>query len=284
MIEALVSPVSAEKRPWQMFLLGLLYSSLGIMLALSFFHGYSSLVMVFFTVFASVPIIYNTIKLEEQKDELFDSGKPLISEHIKALKVFMYLFFGFVFSWSVWYICLSYYGNGLSQQAFEAQLSTLTSINPVTGKSIMFDYFTRVFFNNLKVMVFCIAFSFVYGIGAIFILTWNASVIAAAIGSYIALKLPNTTSVAGFLKLSGCGFLFRYSLHGILEILAYFIAGLAGGIISVAVIRHRLGTKKFHAVLYDSADLIVAAVFILLIAGIIEAYLTPAIVSSLLCS
>ena len=33
----------------------------------------------------------------------------------------------------------------------------------------------------------------------------------------------------------------RYMTHGIFEILAYFIGGLAGGLISVAIIRHGMG-------------------------------------------
>ena len=44
---------------------------------------------------------------------------------------------------------------------------------------------SEIFINNMGVLFLCIIFSFLYGAGAIFILTWNASVIAAAIGSFI---------------------------------------------------------------------------------------------------
>ena len=56
---------------------------------------------------------------------------------------------------------------------------------------------------------------------------------------------------------------------------AYFAAGLAGGIISIAVIKHDFGTQKFEHVLLDSVDLILVAVFLLVLAGLIEVFVTP---------
>ena len=69
----------------------------------------------------------------------------------------------------------------------------------------------------------------------------------------------------------------RYGIHGIPEIFAYFVAGLAGGIISVAVIRHDFGTKKFENILLDSADLLLASLVILFLAGVLEVWVTPLI-------
>ena len=65
--------------------------------------------------------------------------------------------------------------------------------------------------------------------------------------------------------------------HGIFEILAYFMGGLAGGIISVAVIRHEVGTPVFKRVLLDSIDLILLAIGVLIVAAFIEVYITPAL-------
>ena len=63
--------------------------------------------------------------------------------------------------------------------------------------------------------------------------------------------------------------------HGVPEILAYFVAGLAGGIISVAVIRHDMKSSNFRKVLLDSIDLIFIAVFLLIIAALLEVFVTP---------
>ena len=118
-----------------------------------------------------------------------------------------------------------------------------------------------------------------YGAGAIFILTWNASVIATAIGNFIRSNIASYASQAGFRAASYFQIvslaLLRYLLHGIPEILAYIIAGLAGGIISVAVINARFGTRKFERVILDSSDLILLSVLLLILATLIEVYITP---------
>jgi len=69
----------------------------------------------------------------------------------------------------------------------------------------------------------------------------------------------------------------RYLVHGIPEIVAYFIAGLAGGIISVAVVKHDFFSKKFNQVMADSSDLILIALGVVLLAAVLEAYVTPLI-------
>ena len=65
------------------------------------------------------------------------------------------------------------------------------------------------------------------------------------------------------------------AFHGIPEIFAYFIGGLAGSIISVAVIREKFGTKNFEKVVLDSSDLVLIAVLILILAAFIEVFITP---------
>ena len=67
-LESLLFPLKAEKKPWEMFFMGLLYSGVAIFLSIWIFDERSSFVMVFFTVLACVPIIYNTLKFEESKD------------------------------------------------------------------------------------------------------------------------------------------------------------------------------------------------------------------------
>ena len=98
----------------------------------------------------------------------------------------------------------------------------------------------------------------------IFILAWNASVIAAAVGIF-------TQSNLSILPLG----LLRFMIHGIPEIAAYFVAALAGGIISIAVIRHEIGTSRFWEVLQDSLNLIILSVIILIIAAALEVFVTP---------
>ncbi len=71
--------------------------------------------------------------------------------------------------------------------------------------------------------------------------------------------------------------LFKFTIHGVPEILAYFVAGMAGGIISVAVIKHDFSTRKFEHVVLDSADLILISIGLIVLAALLEVYITPAI-------
>jgi uncharacterized membrane protein SpoIIM required for sporulation len=71
----------------------------------------------------------------------------------------------------------------------------------------------------------------------------------------------------------------RYLVHGIPEIAAYFVAALGGGIISIAMIKHGFGKKQFWRVMRDSLDLIIISIVILIIASVLEVFLTPAIMS-----
>jgi len=277
-IESLINPKKAEGRPWETFFLGFLYASIAVFLSLWIFQDYSSLVMVFLTVFASIPLVYVLIAIEEKKDTTDVSEKFLLKEHSKALAVLMFLFLGYTVAFSLWFVVLP---ESTVSTMFNVQLETIKSINAgVTSFSAGSGFVMQIFSNNIKVMIFCIMFAFLFGAGAIFILTWNASVISAAIGTFVRNNVANYAETAGLGKLTGYFHigslgLMRYMIHGIPEILAYFAAGLAGGIISIAVIRHDFGTKKFNKILYDSIDLIVISILILFIAAMIEVFITP---------
>ena len=67
----------------------------------------------------------------------------------------------------------------------------------------------------------------------------------------------------------------RYMTHGTFEILAYFMGGLAGGIISVAIINHDIRSRHFRRIVTDSFDLIFIAIVLLIVAALIEVFITP---------
>jgi len=285
-LEDLLTPEGAERKPWHMLPLGALYASLGVFLALWIFREQASLIVVFLTVMACIPLIYKIVKFEEDKETKIDKEMSILKEHRKALTAFIYLFMGFVIAYSIWFIALP---AGFVQDLFATQMFTINSINNqvtgnlVTGNAAGFGLLWSIIANNLKVLFFCIFFSFFYGAGAIFILAWNASVISAAIGIFVRSNIEKIAAAGGLMKIVTYTHIYaigitRYMTHGIFEILAYFIGGLAGGLISVAIIRHRMGEKMFNKVMMDALDLIVLAVICTLFAGIIEVYVTPLIV------
>jgi uncharacterized membrane protein SpoIIM required for sporulation len=284
-LESLITPFKAEQKPARLFFLGFLFCSVSIFLSLWIFKAQSSMIMVFLTAMAAIPLVFNTITMEEEKDLEGMEESWILKEHSKALKAFMFLFLGATISFALWYIILS---SNTIITLFQAQSETITAMNgKITGAvpfSTAVSFFSKIFFNNIKVLIFCTLFSFVYGAGAIFILFWNASIIGAAMGNIIRTELAQITNLIGFDKVShyfqviGFGLL-RYSIHGIPEILAYFIGALAGGIISIAVIKHDFGTKKFEQIMLDSADLVLLSIIVLFVAAVLEVFVTPVIFS-----
>jgi len=278
-LESLLNPLKAEKKPWEMFFVGFFYSSIAVLLSLWIFRAEASLVMVFLTVLASVPIVYNTMKLEESKDLVITKEMTLLREHNKAIIFLMFLFFGITMSFVTWYIFLP---PDTLNLVFDKQTSTIQSINnQVSGNLYQgFSVFSKILLNNIKVLSFAILFAFVYGAGAIFILTWNASVIGTAIGSFIRSNISQYAGLLGFEQISSyfgvvsIGLL-RYILHGIPEILAYIYGGLAGGIISVAIIKKHYKDERFSRILFDVSELLVISLAFLVVAAFIEVYITP---------
>ncbi len=285
MLEMLINPKRAERHSWEMFFVGAFYASLSILLVNWIFSNdvvlskYSGILVVTFCVMFSMPFMYYTIKLEEEKDIRIESFFRILREHNKALMAFLWLFLGFIVAFSFWYIVLS-----SGQNSFRAQIETYCMINKPAnfnecveqygikslGKTTGFltsrDKIIAIFTNNIYVLIFTLVFSLIFGAGAIFILAWNASVIAAAIGIF---------SKSGISDLPlGVA---RYMIHGLPEIAAYFTGALAGGIISIAVIKHEIRSEKFWSILQDSLNLVILAIIILLIAALIEVFVTPAI-------
>lgn len=296
MLETLISAFRAENKPSKLLLLGFLYACIAVVLSLWIFKAHSSLVMVFLAAMAAIPLIYNVIVMEEEKDLTGMEEKWLLKEHSKALMAFVWLFIGMTLAFALCYTFLS--AESLSF-AFQSQTETINDINAraisidaikdgtlatgMTGYSTsQFGILQKIFFNNLKVLVFCILFSFLYGSGAIFILSWNASVIGTAIGNVIRTEFASLAEKTGLAKIAGyfttmsLG-VFMYAVHGIPEVLAYFVAALAGGIISIAVIRHDFGTRKFEHIVLDAADLLLLSLMILGVAAVLEVYVTPII-------
>ncbi len=269
--ESLITPWKAEKHPWEMLFFGFLYASVAMALSLWVFRDYAGLVSVFFTVMSCIPLIYNTLKMEEEKIDYISEERPLLKEHSKALLYFLFLFIGMTLAFTTWYVVLP---AEVSRSIFSVQANTIAGINARASGNI--GTFSTIFFNNIKVLTFCLLFSFFFGAGAIFIITWNASVIAVAMGSLI--KNQFLTSTSGFLISNLTGYstaILRYFVHGIPEIAAYFIACLAGGIISVAIINKDVLTKNFQRIAFDTSNLILLSIFVLFIAGLIETYITP---------
>ncbi|MFH1396130.1 MAG: stage II sporulation protein M [archaeon] len=274
-LESLLNPFAVKKKPWEMFLAGFIYSLIGLFISYIVLRDYAGLLLVFLTVMAAMPLIYKTMINEEELGMKLNSRWRILREHSHVLTFLMLFFLGVVTSLSLAYIFLPV---TMVESIFKIQSWAILNVNTaVSGSLTQFGLFKGIFMNNLRVLFICLIFSFMYGLGAIFILTWNASVVSAAIGNLIKTKIASVGAVFGFDVITtyfGIATLsvMRYMFHGLMEIAAYFVAGLAGGIISVAVIKHNLNNEK---VIRDALDLFFISLAILIIAAVVEVYVTP---------
>lgn len=265
--ESLFRAREVRKNSWKMFIMGLIASSTGIILSLWIFPSDPSLSAVFLTTMACVPILVRILKIETSED-FTKKQYPLIGNHKDVLGIIFFLFLGLLVSYTTWYMLLP---PEIKARVYSTQINTIDSINNnIQGRYIQVDYLKIILANNFKVLFFCLLFSLLYGAGAIFIIAWNSSVLGTAIGSAI---VSNAQSALSYFHAIPIGF-GQYLVHGIPEVIAYFLAGIAGGIISAAVIRHSPKSKKFKEVLLDSIDLIILASIVLIIGGLIEVYIS----------
>ncbi len=278
-LELLISPKKAERKPWELLFIGGLYASVALLIAMWVFMSEASLVMVFLTVLACIPLLHSAIIREESKEAVDELS--LLKKHRFIISYLMFLFVGFVIVMTLWFVLLP---SDVALNVFDSQINTIKSINAnLATNAISPAYLLPIIENNMKVLFFCVFFSFFYGAGAIFVLTWNASVISAAMGMFIRNNISTYAAELGYYNL-GLYFqvfslsVLRYMTHGIFEILAYFIGGLAGGLISMAMIKHQVEQKKFKEVMFDSFNLIFVAVLILVFAALVEVFVTPRIV------
>ncbi len=278
MLESLISPKNAIQRPLVVFVLGFAYASLALFLSSWVFRDQASLVLVFLTVLALVPLFMQFMDSEEMANMTLGSEGAVLRQHAKVIGTFIALFLGMSIAYGFWFVALS---NGPT--LFSIQSHTIAALRSgVTGNAVASGMYFVILVNNLKVLMFCILFSFLYGAGSIFILTWNASVIGVALGKFYQQGVSGFVStgsgaVTAYASAAGMSAV-RYFIHGIPEITAYFIGGLAGGVLSAAIIKMHWEQKQMDKVLLDSSNLIIIAAVVLALAAFIETFVTPMLV------
>ncbi len=273
-LESLINPKNASREPYVMFSLGMIYVFIAAAISWYVFPTDPSLPMVFLTTFSAIPLLVSLLKREEVevKEEAKKIRYPIIGEHKDVFEIFTYLFFGMATAFLILYVFLP---SSISSSLFSYQVQTIKGVSGFFTQSTILK---EILVNNFKVMLFCLLFSFLFGAGAIFIIAWNASILGVAIGHTIREKLMQIgPSAASYFYVIPYGF-GRYLIHGVFEISAYFLAGIAGGIISAAVVRSDYHSKEFYEILLDSLDLIILASLLLVIGALVEVSITPMVI------
>ncbi len=287
-LESIVSGIEVRRHPLVMMFLAAILSSLGIWTSYYTFPESASVLSIGFITIGIVPILY-TIFILEEAEEASKGGKwhSFISRHFDIVSIYSWFFIGLILSYSIWYVVLP---TEVSSVVFAEQNTVIQGIGELrtelTGQlsgssgvcgENLWCWFDVILQNNLRVLFLAIILSFVYGVGAMFLIAWNASVIGAVIGKDALMLLPEYASLGAFAPIAAYfhGLIKALGLvpHGIFEVLGYFVGAIAGALISIVVTKGHYRKHEIKQLVKDSLGLILLAVIFLLIGALIEAML-----------
>ncbi len=255
-LEKLVSVSEALRHPWWMFIVGGAISVICLFISFLIFPQSVGLFTTFLITIAMTPFMVKLITYEETTTEEEIERNihgNFLDKHGDILSIYTSFFAGVIIFLSIVFLMLP---EATVQKLFEDQIK---EINIIRGSVLFGGTLERIVVNNIGVLILSVILSFLFGAGAIFILSWNASILATAIGL-------TAKSIGGIHSLPLA--VLVYFPHGSLEILAYFIGAIAGGMISVSFTKRE--SKLFWPVTKDSLLLVGIAIVILLAAGLIE--------------
>jgi len=256
MIDKILRAYLIEKKPSYGIVLGFIFATLGITFAFLIFGTEPSFPAIFLTTLASAPLIVKIIKSEREK-------KGILKRHEKIIEVYFYLFFGMTIAFMLFSAFLP---AEISNSIFSEQLNKFT----VGFFKFTAGYFTKqsnLFFwiviNNFGLVLFFFLLSLFYGSGSMFLLAWNSSILGVMWGDILKMSLSLMDPLV-FVK--NVFFIFPFLLP---EVEAYFLASIAGGIVSVNLDNK----KKLETAMNDSLIFLVLSVALIIVAGAIEAIL-----------
>lgn len=274
-LESLFSARKIESKPIDMLILSIAVSFASVALAYLVFPEYAGIVFPLLITVGMAPIFNRIFSYEEReerkagKESFLKCTKIENFRHAKNLKDFcarheeiillFSLFFVGVFI-SIFFIAL------VLPEEFSAmikpQLDAIASVKPATGAAVSNAPLDAILFNNIKIIILSFVASVVFGVGSIWILAWNASVLGVYFASFLKKEMFYQFA-AGSADLLP---------HVPLEFLAFFLGGIAGGFISVAIVKERRNKKAFLHVFKESMLLLALAIAVVFIAAFLEVY------------
>lgn len=290
MIESIVSPERAEKKPWEAFIAGFIFTFIACLLTLRIDPSRGGFLVVAFISIAAAPFFVHLFDIEEKK-----GGKNFIDRHDEIIKIYAFFFLSVIFASSLFYVLVApEIGSSLfSEQVLDlcsrgiasdpsctgTYTATASAITPLTGEAASAAptfTFLGIFLNNVEVLILAFIFSFMLGAGAVFLISWNATIIGVLVA-----KIAENPKAFGAFELVEGNIITNYVIalpytllrllpHGIFEFGGYFFGAVAGGILSVAIVREKFKGKRTYQVFLDSLIYLGISFVLVLIGALIE--------------
>jgi uncharacterized membrane protein SpoIIM required for sporulation len=284
-IEHLFSSKRIEREPWLVALMAFMFVAIAVSITrLIYFQGppkAESLYGIFIIALAvmpSIPFFLHEIITEEKRQEFRCKGSgffTVFSCYSRLITFYSYFFIGTVLGFA---FCAAILPGEISDAMFLAQQDEMKFFSaPSAQATAQFSdlQFAEILFHNIQVLILMLVFSFIYSIGSIFLLVWNASLVGIFLESFIrnSFSLYSKFGLLGFPTAFAVGSftgLIRLLPHGIFEISAFFVASIAGGIMSVAIERRMYRKSNIMEIAGDVVKLLFIAFSLLAIGAFIE--------------
>lgn len=270
------------RKPLHLFAIGIIFSSIAIFISSALFSHSPSMVVITFMTLPSVYVFTRFLNSKSEEETKAQDIKKLFKINTDIAELYLFLFLGMSVGITIWFSVLPYETLSLvfSEQIWNLeQLGVATGL--VTGSAINPDIFAIIAVNNIKLVLLCAIMSFIFGAGALFILSWNASVVGVAVGTLITkMRMDGISVFLATFKGFSIGTAY-YLLHLVPEVVAYFYAAVAGAFISSAMMRYKPFSKSSNKLVGISLALIGVSVALILFAAVIEIQVSYVIQSAL---
>ncbi len=260
-----------EKKGRYAFLLGVIYSVIGILISSILFPGDPALVAVAFTSLLLLPELYKIFSIEERRESMEKkiSLKALWRDDIDIVRIYVFLFLGILLVYSLGTILMpQMQSNTLFREQLEIRFGQGFSGQAVTGvfsSGLFFDLLS----NNFLVLIACFIMALLTGDGAIFLITWNASVW----GTIFGLTAKNAALFSGQNPFYLFGLIMLVVFpHMMIEAISYFLAAISGSVISKDVILEEFASDRFFEVFGFNLYLLLFALLFLLLGAVVETF------------
>ncbi len=277
-LEQIITARRLERNPSLILAISFIFVSFAIILTNYFYPNDRGMVVLLLTIMPAIPFFLNFIRHEERRQEREEDDPHHSILHIYRPLISLYFFFfiGTALSFGFWFSILPEGRSNLMFSDVMQEYDLLRSAITANFLDFSSPVFSRILFQNLLVLSLMILFSFIYSIGSIFLLTWNAALLGVLIEQTVRSFLPAVSQQFGLFAfpvafvLGSAEALLGILPHGIFEISAFFVGSLSGGMLSVALERGTYRRRAFWHIIQDAAKLFLLSIVLLTIGAAIE--------------
>ncbi len=257
-----------EKKGRYAFFLGVIYSIIGILISSILFPGDPALVAVAFTSLLLLPELYKIFSIEERQERIEQKVgiRALWRDDIDVVRIYIFLFLGILLVYSVGTMVMpEMQTNSLFREQLEIRFGQgfTGQATGIFSSGLFWDLLS----NNFLVLLACFIMALLTGDGAIFLITWNASVW----GTIFGITAKGAGMFAGKHPFYFFGLIMLVVFpHMILEAISYFLAAISGSVISKDVLLERFVSRRFMEVFGFNLYLLLFALLFLVLGALVE--------------